>query len=176
MKKIIAFAGSNSKNSINKQLITYASSMMVEADVNILDLNDYDLPIYSIDIENEQGFPEAAKTVLQMIQTSDGIILSLAEHNGAYAAVFKNLMDWLSRIDKNVWANKPMLLMATSPGARGGRFVLDMAESRFPILGAHLVEVFSLPSFYDNFSEGQITNSSLNQALTEAVSNFKNAI
>lgn len=176
MKKIIAFAGSNSKNSINKQLITYASGMIADEEVTILDLNDFDIPIYSIDTETDNGFPEDAEKFLEIIQSADGIMLSLAEHNGAYTAAFKNLLDWLSRIDSNVWANKPMLLMATSPGARGGKFVLDMAESRMPILGAHVVEVFSLPSFYDNFSEGQISDTSLNQTLTEAISNFKNAI
>lgn len=176
MKKILAFAGSNSKNSINKHLVTYATSLTSEFNNVVLDLNDYDIPLYSIDVENELGFPKDARRLLETIQSSNGIILSLAEHNGAYSAVFKNVLDWMSRIDKNVWANKPMLLMATSPGARGGKFVLEMAQSRMPILGAHVVEVFSLPSFYDNFSEGTISNLELNQQLIKAVSKFKNAI
>ncbi len=176
MKKIVAFAGSNSKNSINKHLVTYTTSLIHEFNNEVLDLNDFDIPLYSIDVENEFGFPEDAKRFLETIQSSNGIILSLAEHNGAYSAAFKNLLDWMSRIDRNVWANKPMLLMATSPGARGGKFVLEMAQSRMPILGAHVVEVFSLPSFYDNFSEGTISNLELNQQLIEAVSKFKNAV
>lgn len=176
MKKIIAIPGSNSKDSINKKLIKYTTSMLPDMDVQIMDLNEFDIPMYGIDHENEHGFPDAAQNIYDKIQASDGILLSLAEHNGAYTAIFKNMMDWLSRINKNIWGNKPMLLMATSPGARGGRFVLDMAESRMPILGAHIVEVFSLPSFYDNFSDGQISNLDYNKQLTEAVSKFKNAV
>jgi NAD(P)H-dependent FMN reductase len=60
MKNIIAFAGSNSKQSINKQLATYASSLVEDVNVTILDLNNYDLPLYGIDLENEKGIPEDA--------------------------------------------------------------------------------------------------------------------
>ena len=128
MKNIVAFAGSNSKNSINKDLATYASSLVNEVRVSVLDLNDYELPLYSIDLENEHGIPDNVHKFLELIKSSDGIVLSLAEHNGAYSAAFKNIFDWMSRIDNNLWSNKPMLLMATSPGGRGGLSVLEIAK------------------------------------------------
>lgn len=176
MKKIIAFAGSKSKNSINKQLITYAAGMFTDEEVTILDLNDFNIPMYSIDTETDNGFPEDAKKFLEIIQSADGVMLSLAEHNGAYTAAFKSLLDWLSRMEKNIWGSKPMLLMATSPGSRGGQFVLEMAGSRMPILGAHIVDTFSLPTFYDNFSKGQITNPELSNKLNDAIAKFKNVL
>ena len=80
MKKIIAFAGSNSKQSINKQLATYAANQIKDATVEVLDLNDYELPIYGIDYEQEHGIPDNAKVFLDKIKASDGIVLSLAEH------------------------------------------------------------------------------------------------
>ena len=132
MKQIIAFAGSNSKQSINKQLASYAADLVSLAEVKHLDLNDFDLPIYSIDLENERGIPENAIKFLDIIKSADGIVLSLAEHNGAYASVFKNLFDWMSRIDGKLWNETPMLLMATSPGGRGGSTVLEIAKGRFP--------------------------------------------
>ncbi len=132
MKNIVAFAGSNSKNSINKDLATYASSMVNDVRVSVLDLNDYELPLYSIDLENEHGIPDNALKFLELIRSSDGILLSLAEHNGAYSAAFKNIFDWMSRIDNNLWSNKPMLLMATSPGGRGGLSVLEIAKGKLP--------------------------------------------
>ncbi len=176
MKNIIAFAGSNSKNSINKQLAVYTSSLINDVDVMILDLNDFELPIYGIDYENEVGIPENAQNFLSLIQSSDGIVLSLAEHNGSYATVFKNIFDWMSRIDKNVWADKPMLLMSTSPGGRGGATVLESAKSTFPHLGGNIVNSISVPSFHDNFKDGKISNEEINEKIIESVLNFKSKL
>lgn len=176
MKTIIAFAGSNSKNSINKQLASYAASLVGNVEVKVLDLNDYQLPMYGIDFETTHGIPENAQKFLDEIKAADGIVLSLAEHNGAYASVFKNLFDWISRIDGKLWGNKPMLLMATSPGARGGATVLDVARGRFPYMGGNIVGSFSLPSFADNFSDGKINNNTLNDNLLEEVKQFKESL
>lgn len=176
MKKIIAFAGSNSKTSINKQLAVYASSLVEDVEVEILDLNDFELPLYGIDLENEKGIPDDAHRFLNLIKSSDGIVLSLAEHNGAYATVFKNLFDWMSRIEGKTFFGKPMLLMATSPGGRGGASVLQIAQDRFPRHDANIVEVFSLPSFGNNFSEGKVVNEELNDDLKTRVEKFQNSL
>ena len=176
MKEIIAFAGSNSKNSINKQLAIYASSLVEDVGVTILDLNDFDLPIFGVDLEAEIGQPENAHKFLNYIKSSDGIVISLAENNGAYSAVFKNLFDWMSRIEKNTFFGKPMLLMATSPGARGGQSVLEIAKSRFPRHDANIVADFSLPLFKTNFSDGKIVDSNLDKELKDKVKLFKSAL
>ena len=161
MKNIIAFAGSNSKNSINKQLAEYTAKQVSGVKVIVLDLNDFDLPIYGIDYETEHGIPDNAHKFLELIKSSSGIVLSLAEHNGAYAAVFKNIFDWMSRIDGKLWSDKPMLLMATSPGGRGGATVLEIAENKFSRMSAKIISVFSLPSFGQNFSEEGIVDTKL---------------
>jgi len=176
MKKIIAFAGSDSKTSINKQLATFASTLVENVEVMVLDLNDFDLPLYGMDHEIAHGIPDDAHKFLDHIKSNDGIILSLAEHNGAYATVFKNLFDWMSRIDGKLWSEKPMLLMATSPGARGGATVLDIAQGRFQYMGGNIVGKFSLPSFSDNFSAGKITNKELNDQLKEEVQQFQDSL
>ena len=176
MKNIIAFAGSNSKTSINKQLATYASSLVEGVTAKILDLNDFELPVYGIDLENEKGIPDNAKTFLEHIKSSDGIILSLAEHNGAYATVFKNIFDWMSRIDGKLWSEKPMLLMASSPGGRGGATFLEIAKGRFQYMGGNIVADFSFPSFFDNFSEGRVTNKELNADLISKVKTFQESL
>jgi len=176
MKKIIAFAGSNSKTSINKQLVVYASSLVEGVEVDVLDLNDFDLPLYGIDLENERGIPDNAHKFLNLMKDSDGIILSLAEHNGAYATVFKNLFDWMSRIEGQTFFGKPMFLMATSPGGRGGASVLQIAQDRFPRHNANIVEVFSLPYFGANFSEGKVINDEFNNELKEKVKAFRDSL
>ena len=176
MKNIIAFAGSNSKNSINKQLATYAANLVSNAEVTVLDLNDYELPLYGIDYEIEHGIPDNAHKFLDQIKTTDGIVLSLAEHNGAYSTAFKNLFDWMSRIDGKLWSDKPMLLMATSPGGRGGATALEIAKGRFGYMGGNIIADFSLPSFGSNFTDGKISNKELNDNLLEQVSIFEKAI
>jgi NAD(P)H-dependent FMN reductase len=177
MKKIIAFAGSNSEKSINKQLVTYASSLLKNSEVQILDLNDFELPLFGVDLEAKiNGQPENAHKFLNRIKNSDGIILSLAEHNGAYSAAFKNLFDWMSRIEGKTFFGKPMLLMATSPGARGGQSVLGIAKNRFPFHDAKITNTFSLPSFSDNFKGGKVVDNDLNNQLIDVVKQFENQV
>ncbi|MGS0726904.1 NADPH-dependent FMN reductase, partial [Shewanella sp. 0m-11] len=113
--KLLAFAASSSTKSINKQLATYAASLVQGAEVEILDINDYEMPLFSQDREEELGHPELAQQFFAKIGEADAIIISFAEHNGSYTAAYKNLFDWTSRIDMKVFQNKPMLLLATSP-------------------------------------------------------------
>ncbi|MGB0891366.1 MAG: NADPH-dependent FMN reductase [Flavobacteriaceae bacterium] len=176
MKKIIAFAGSNSKNSINKQLATYAAYLVEKVKVSVLDLNDYPLPVYGIDVETENGIPENATKFLNEIKDSDGVVISLAEHNGNFSVAFKNIFDWMSRIDQKLWNDKPILVMATSPGGRGGASVLSIAKNGFPHMGGKVIGEFSLPKFYDNFKEGKITNEEINKELLLVVKEFKSSL
>lgn len=173
MKKIIALGGSNSKKSINKVLATYAAHEVKNAIVDVVDLNDYPLPLYGTDLEAENGIPENAINLNNYLDQADGLVISLAEHNGSYAAFFKNTMDWLSRIDIKVWKDKPMLLLATSPGARGGRTVLEQAKVSFPHLGGNIITDFSLVKFYENFSENRITDNELREELNLKIAFFE---
>lgn len=173
MKKIIAFGGSSSKNSINKQLAVYAANLFSNATVELLDLNDYEMPIYSVDREKENGIHPLAQQFYDKIGTADLLVISLAEHNGAYASAFKNILDWASRINNKTFQQKPMLLLATSPGARGGSTVLEIATKRFPFQGADLKGSFSLPNFNENFDSVKgIINPELKNQLMEIVNIF----
>ena len=174
MKKILAFGASSSKTSINKQLATYTANQFKNASVEILDLNDYEMPIFSIDKEKENGIPQLAHDFYAKLGSADLIIISFAEHNGAYSAAFKNILDWSSRINAKTFQEKPMLLLATSPGARGGSSVLDIATKRFPFQGGIVKGSFSLPSFNDNFdTEKGITNEELKNQLLEIVNSIE---
>ncbi len=172
--KIIAFGASPSKNSINKKLATYAANLFENVDVEVLDLNDFQMPIFTVDIEKEIGQHELAKAYLAKIVTADILIVSMAENNGNYSAAFKNIFDWCSRINAKVFQDKPMLLMATSPGARGGSSVIEIAKKAFPFYGGNVKATFSLPSFEANFdvTKGKISNTELDNQLKEIVKNF----
>lgn len=174
MKKIIAFGASSSKNSINKQLAVYAANLFSNATVELLDLNDYEMPIYSVDKEKENGIPPLAQQFYDKIGSADLIVISLAEHNGAYSSAFKNILDWASRINNKTFQQKPMLLLATSPGARGGSTVLEIATKRFPFQGAELKGSFSLPNFNENFdAENGIINPELKNQLLSIVNSIE---
>lgn len=176
MKKIVVFAGSNSKHSINKELAAYAASFLMDKEIVVLDLNKYPLPIYGIDEENEKGIPEKAISFYKEIESADGLILSLAEHNGNFTVAFKNMFDWMSRIEQKLWQNKPMLLMATSPGARGGASALNIAKSGFPYMGGNIISEFSLPKFHENFKENRIIEVNLLESLKKAIGQFEKAV
>ncbi|MFD2824638.1 NADPH-dependent FMN reductase [Lacinutrix iliipiscaria] len=176
MKKVITIAGSNSEKSINKSLISYTANLLEKVEVVSIDLNDYVLPIYGADFEAENGIPTAIKRLNDLFDTADGFMVSLAEHNGSYAAVFKNTLDWLSRVNMKVWREKPMLLMATSPGSRGGATVLESARAYFPFMGAKITDTFSLPNFYDNFKDGKVIDTNLEKEMKEKVRKYSNEL
>ncbi|HKJ52276.1 MAG TPA: NAD(P)H-dependent oxidoreductase [Gammaproteobacteria bacterium] len=173
-KKVIAFAASSSSRSINRRLVTWASSLLDGAEVEILDLNDYELPLFSVDREDELGQPELARAFLDKITGSDGIIISFAEHNGAYSAAYKNLYDWVSRIQPKVYLGKPMVLLSTSPGGRGGKSVMDLALSQIPRFGGEIRASVSVPSFGDNFDTdaGKISNPEIAAQIEAAVNSL----
>ena len=154
-KNILAFGASTSSKSINQAFATWAASCLDEFETEVICLKDYEMPLFSVDVEAEAGDPPAAKELHMRIKNSDGIIISLAEHNGAYSAAFKNAFDWLSRLEGKAWDNKPLLLLSTSPGGRGGASVMEIACKRFPFNGGEVIATFSLPSFKENFSSGQ---------------------
>lgn len=157
--KIIAFGASTSSTSINQKLAQFAAKQF-DGNTEILDLRNYQFPLYSADIEKEIGLPEKAIELFEKFQSADLIIISLAEHNGAYTAAFKNTFDWVTRVNAKCFSGKKLFLMATSPGARGGKSVLEIARERFPFHNGEVITTFSLPAFNDNFSETEgITHS-----------------
>ena len=176
-KKIIAFGASNSKKSLNKTLAEYTSQQLEDVSYELLDLNDFEMPIYSIDREQESGIHELAQKFKELINEADGIIISFAEYNGSFSSAFKNIYDWVSRINQNVWENKPMFLLATSPGARGGAGVLSQASTNYGYTNTNTIATFSLPSFYDNYAQDEgIKESSLFEQFSEQLNIFKTAL
>lgn len=172
--KVLAFAATNHKASINKQLVTHAANLLVEnkdADVEILDMNDYELPIYSIERHNENGMHPLAQQFFDKIGAADVVLISFAEHNGSYAAVYKNLFDWASRIDMQVYQNKPTVLLSTSPGPGGASSVLSGAVGSAKFFAMDLRGQLSVPSFNENFDteKGVLVNEELSAKLKEAL-------
>ena len=173
--KLLAFAASNSRQSINQQLVSHAAhtlaSQDASTDVELLDLNDFEMPIYSADREHEQGIPQLAHDFYNKISQADALLISLAEHNGSYSAAYKNIFDWTSRIDMLVYQNKPSILLSTSPGPGGASNVLAQAKASAGHFAMDLKADFSLPSFFEHFDteSGGITTPELAETLIRVV-------
>ncbi len=154
--KILAFAASNSSQSINRQLVISAiellkSEILPSADVELLDLNDYEMPIYSFDREIADGIPQQAQKFFDKIGGADALIISYAEHNGLYTAAFKNIFDWASRIEMRIFQNKPILAMSASIGPNGGANVMRTAIEAAPHFGSDIRASFSVGPFGEKF-------------------------
>jgi len=180
--KVVVFAASNSTQSINKRLALHAASILQElstsqVEIKALDLNDYEMPIYSPERE-AQGIPQLAQSFHAELGAADGVIVSLAEYNGAYTAAFKNIFDWCSRINMKIFQDRPVLLMATSIGGRGGQNVLAAAMGGFPHFGANITSHFSFGPFNEHFDRqtDQLQTPELALELRKAIAAFHNAL
>jgi NAD(P)H-dependent FMN reductase len=151
MSHIVGFAGSNSSTSINYKLVRYTASLIKNSELRLLDMANYPFPMYSEDYEKQHGFSNSLVEFKEDIKKASGIILSVNEHNSNPSAFFKNIIDWLSRVDKDFIKGQKVFLMATSGGKRGAQSSLEVSEKLLSRFGAEIVSTFSLPNFNDNF-------------------------
>lgn len=175
MPKIIAFTGSNSKTSINDQLLKFTLQLFQSTEVEYIDLKPLEVPIYSIDIENSTGIPKDIIELKSSIEKSDAIVVAVNEHNGTMSAFFKNITDWLSRTDGKYLANKSIFLLATSPGGGGAKFCLEYTTRNFEKFGGDVVQKFSLPLFSKHFVNGGLIEE-YDAQLKSLVSSFENEL
>ncbi|GET46163.1 NADPH-dependent FMN reductase [Capnocytophaga felis] len=174
--KVIAFGASTSKTSINQKLAEFAAKQ-ISNDVEVINLRDYEMPLFSVDKEKEEGIPAKASDLLNKWQSAEVIVISFAEHNGAYTAAFKNTFDWVTRLEQKCFSGKKLFLLATSPGARGGKSVLEIALARMPFHGGEIIANFSLPNFEENFSEENgITNPEFENIFEQEIKKAKQYI
>lgn len=176
MQKILLLGSSLSKHSINVQLAKYAGSLLNSCDTELITLHDIDCPIYNIDTEKESGIPASIKKIIQVIQSSDGIICSASEHNANMTAAFKSVLDWASRAQIDFLKDKKILLLSTSPGGYGGQNARAEVEKSFLKFSGTIVSKFSLPKFQEHFKDGKIIDEKLQQDCLAAVQQFQQAI
>jgi chromate reductase, NAD(P)H dehydrogenase (quinone) len=127
MPRILALAGSLRRESFNKKLVAIAAHGAREAgaEVTLLDLKDFPLPLFDQDLEAEQGVPENGKKLKKLFIDHDGLLIASPEYNSSFPAVLKNAIDWVSRPAPGepslvAFRGKVATLMSASPGALGG--------------------------------------------------------
>jgi|SRR5690606_37299130 len=172
MASILAFAGSNSSTSINFQLVRYTVSLVEDHVVQLKDMAQHPFPMYSADAQAHSGFTPAMEAFLEEVSWAQGIILSVNEHNGNPSAYFKNLMDWISRMDRKFMAGTRVFLMSTSGGKRGGSASLEVCRELLARFDAQVVSHFSLPGFHENFGDGKLLDPALREGHKKALDIF----
>lgn len=161
MKKIIAFAGSNSSTSINRQLIEAVVGLIPQSDdlqVEIIDLRDYPAPMFGVDLEREKGNPESMLNLDAKMQEADGFLVATPEHNGSMPAFFKNALDWQSRIRKPIFCDKPTVFLSTSPGGRGGASALQHLLDIMPFRGTQVIGGHAVALFKQKMVDGDLVD------------------
>lgn len=175
--KILAIPATNSAHGINKQLLGYVKGrveggLVPDAEVELIDINDYEVAIYSPEREEAGGIPDLAQQLFDKIGAADAMIISFAEHNSSYTAAWKNLYDWMSRIETQAYQGTKAVMLAASPGGRAGAGVLGAATAAAPFYGAELLGSLGIGTFYDNFDTdaGVLTNADLVAELEKVLS------
>ncbi|MBT3701874.1 MAG: NAD(P)H-dependent oxidoreductase [Alphaproteobacteria bacterium] len=149
--KILMFSGSIRAASLNLRLITLAHEIAVELghEVNLINLGDFDLPIYDGDQEDKDGLPDDVLRLKQMIAETDVLVISTPEYNGFFPGLLKNTLDWCSRAGggldgRATYEGKKAIIMAASPGAGGGKRVLPRLVEQMEILRTEVVAQVSV--------------------------------
>ena len=125
--RILAFAGSTRRDSFNKKAVRVAAeaARAAGAEVTLIDLRDFPMPLYDGDVETEQGIPEPAQRFKALLLEHQGFLISAPEYNSSITGVLKNAIDWASRAAPGepplaCFKGKTAALMSASPGALGG--------------------------------------------------------
>lgn len=139
---ILAISGSNRKGSINSSILRALAK--TDSRVRFIELNDFELPLYSGDIEANQGIPENASNLQKIFGEYNKLIISTPEYNGFFTPVLKNTFDWMSRPNgalggKKSFENKNTFIMAASQGPLGGIRCLPFLRIYLNNLGANVI-------------------------------------
>ena len=174
--KILFFAGSLRKDSLNKKLVNVAKDALNgKAGVEgvFVDLKELAIPVYDGDIE-AQEIPEGVRKLGQMVSASQALVVASPEYNGAISSPLKNTIDWISRLKPVPFEKKCVLLMGASPGAFGAIRALSQGRVSLDALGAYVYpQVFGLPKAHEAFSsQGGLVDVTLQKRLDQILTAF----
>ena len=147
MTKLLFFAGSARKSSLNQKLAQKAAKIAktMNADVTVINLEDFSMPIYNGDLESSDGLPENAIKLKKLFQEHDGFYIASPEYNSSYSALLKNAIDWISRPHEenepplSAFNGKVAAIGAVAPGALGGLRGLASLRMLLGNIAVHVV-------------------------------------
>jgi chromate reductase, NAD(P)H dehydrogenase (quinone) len=175
---VLAFAGSTRENSTNKKLIKEAAALASQmgAQVTVIDLRDYPMPLYDGDLEEQEGMPENAQEFRRLISQSQVIMIASPNYNGSFPGVLKNALDWASRSEeggeaRDVFREKKFAIMSASPGKSGGIKGLPHLRDVIGNLKGQVIPLqMGIPDADNAFdAQGKLTNLALKSQLEDLV-------
>lgn len=178
---ILAFAGSTRSASFNKRLIVVAAGLARDAgaEVTLIDLRDFPLPLYDGDDEARTGVPAAALELRSLIAASQGLLVSTPEYNGSVSAVLKNVLDWCSRPTDGqnglaAFRGKPVALLASSMSPFGGIRAVAHLRGIMSKMGANvLADEVLVPTAQNAFKEdGSLVNEATRTLVAQLTKNL----
>lgn len=176
--KVLAFAGSTREDSLNKKLVLEAAQMArdLDANVTVIDLKDFPLPLYDADYEKKEGMPNNAKRLRKLMIESQAIIIATPEYNGSIPALLKNVLDWTSRSEngqssRDAFKGKKFAIMSASPGGGGGIRGLIHLRSIIDAIGGDVVaQQVAVSTAHNAFSKkGNLENEEVKKELKEEI-------
>lgn len=178
--RILAFAGSARKDSLNRKLLAVTVRAVESAGVAVttVNLNDYALPLFDGDLEDAQGMPENARRLLELMHTHAGLLIASPEYNSQLTPLLKNTIDWLSRADDDPFEGRVAAVVAASPGALGGARALQHARQLLLNLGCHVVPAQCiLPKAHEAFdAEGNLQDARARKSVAALVGQLVNLV
>lgn len=174
--KVLAFAASLKKNSLNRKLITLAAELARAegAEVDLAEFSEFDMPLYNGDVEQAQGLPEGALNLKRRVEAAGALILAVPEYNYSIPGVLKNAIDWVSRARPIPWRGRSVFLMSASPSPMGG--VRGLWQTRIPLEGCGAIvfpDMFSLAHAHEAFdAAGKLKDGGLAARLEKEVVGF----
>ncbi|WP_439141365.1 NADPH-dependent FMN reductase [Planktotalea sp.] len=130
--KVLGISGSLRSGSFNTKLLNVAITSFGDAEANVADIN---FPLYDGDIE-AQGIPDAVQAFAAQVADADAVIISSPEYNKGISGALKNALDWVSRVEGNVFRGKPTLVIGAAAGRTGGETAYFMTRHCLTPLGA----------------------------------------
>ena len=179
--KLIALSGSARRGSLNRAVLATAAiaASSAGAEITLVDLNDYQLPLFNQDLEDADGMPDAAKRLKALFRAADGFILASPEHNSSYSALLKNTIDWCSRAESDdepplaAFVGKSALLLAASPSALGGLRGLFALRGLLQNLRVTVhPEILAVSSAHEVITDGVVTDAKWTRKIGDLVKDY----
>jgi NAD(P)H-dependent FMN reductase len=174
--KVLAFAASARKGSVNKKLIKLAAEFASAkgATVDVAEFSEFDMPLYNGDLEEKSGVPEGALELQRRLAAADALIISAPEYNHSIPGTLKNAIDWVSRVKPSPIAGKACFLLSASPSPFGG--IRCVMATREPLEGLGMIvhpDTFCLIKAPQAFDEsGKISDPANMAVLGEMIGAF----
>lgn len=175
--KVLTFAASLRKASLNKKFIRIANSVLAKqagVEVDAAEYREFEMPIYDGDVEERDGIPPGGKELIRRVRAANAIVISTPEYNGGMPGTLKNALDWASREKEICFDGKPMLLIGASPGMYGAVRGLWHARIPFEAVGTFVYpEMFGIPRAHQAFNEkGEFTDPKNQARLDELIASY----